>query len=299
VVVAAVTALTTDHGDRLPAGTIERAEAHMVDLAQLYDVAVLRRLGKALFDVVCPQAAEDAEGAKLAKEDAEARRTAYLSLRDNGDGTSSGRFKLPTLHAALLKKALEALTSPRRIGKGRVDPETGKKLAHSTLLGHGLMDLVEHHLDLASLPGSHGSPFTLVVTMTLQSLLEGTATATLEGGERISAGQARRLACHAGIIPLVLGGDSMPLDVGREQRLHTRYQRIAANHRHQGCAARNCDRPPSWVEFHHEIAWADGGHTDLEHALPLCPPHHHMADHPHTWQMTRHPDRSVHFTRRQ
>ena len=45
-----------------------------------------------------------------------------------------------------MKKALEALTTPRRIGEGRLDPETGKKLPHSTLLGHGLMELVENHL---------------------------------------------------------------------------------------------------------------------------------------------------------
>jgi hypothetical protein len=43
----------------------------------------------------------------------------------------------------LLKKVLEVLTSPRRIGESRLDPETGKKLAHSTLLGLGFMDLLE------------------------------------------------------------------------------------------------------------------------------------------------------------
>jgi hypothetical protein len=33
--------------------------------------------------------------------------------------------------------------------------------------------------------------------------------------------EARRLACDACIVPLVLGSDSMPLDVGRQQRLAT------------------------------------------------------------------------------
>ena len=92
---------------------------------------------------------------------------AHLSLHDNGDGTSDGRFRLPTLHAQLLKKALEALTSPRRLGEGRIDPETGTKLPHNTLLGHGLMELLENHL--TALPSQNGSPFTLVVTIGLDA----------------------------------------------------------------------------------------------------------------------------------
>ena len=52
-----------------------------------------------------------------------------------------GRFRLPALHAGLFKKALQALTAPRRIGEGRSDPESGKKLPASTLLGQGFMDL--------------------------------------------------------------------------------------------------------------------------------------------------------------
>ncbi len=62
--------------------------------------------------MVCPEAADAAEGKKLEKEEAKARALAHFSVRDHGDGTATGSFKLPTLHADLLKKALEALTSP-------------------------------------------------------------------------------------------------------------------------------------------------------------------------------------------
>ncbi|MGZ8742560.1 MAG: hypothetical protein ACXWXO_06540 [Nocardioides sp.] len=70
-----------------------------------WPVSVVARL----FEVVCPEAADEAEGKKLEKEEAAARRKAHFSVRDNGDGTSDGKFKLPTLDAHLLKKALEAL----------------------------------------------------------------------------------------------------------------------------------------------------------------------------------------------
>ena len=137
VIVRAVEALTREHDD-LPADIHARAEAHLLDLAGSFDAVELRRLGKRLFEVVCPEAADRVEGEKLAKEEERARRTASLSLRDNGDGTVEGRFRLPTLHAALLKKAVEALTSPRRLGEGRLDPVTGKKLPYEVLLGQGV-----------------------------------------------------------------------------------------------------------------------------------------------------------------
>ena len=297
IVIRAVETLTTEYDD-LPPGTHERAEAHMVDLARQFDAATLKQLGKRLFEVVCPEAADAEEAKLLAKEEAKARALAYFSTRDNGDGTSEGRFKLPTLHAHLLKKALEALTSPRRIGDGRLDPETGKKLPHSTLLGHGLMELLENHL--SDLPSVNGSPFTLVVTVPLHVLTSGLGIGVTDTGHRLSAGELRRLACKAGIIPMVLDGDSMPLDLGREQRLFGRYQKLDINYRYGGqCAATNCDRPAAWLEYHHEEPWSQGGTTDAKKGIPFCPPHHHMADHPESWNMTRLPDGTYRFHRRQ
>ena len=298
VIVKAVDALTREHDD-LPQDTHARAEAHLLELAEQFDAVQLRRLGKRLFEVVCPEAAEQAEGEALAKEEERARRSALLTMRDNGDGAVEGRFKLPVLHAALLKKALEALTSPRRLGEGRLDSMTGKKLPYEVLLGQGFMELLENHLNPAGLPSQSGSPFTLVITMGIGALMTGIGVATLETGERVSAGEARRLACRAGIIPMVLDGDSVVLDMGREQRLFDRYQRIAMAQRFGGCAAESCDRPPSWTEAHHRRPWHQGGRTDLGDGLPLCPPHHHMADHPDRWDMKTMPSGRVRFSRRQ
>jgi hypothetical protein len=298
VIVRAVNALSRER-DELPPGTEQRAEAHLLELARDFDAGVLRRLGKRLFEVVCPEAADKAEGKALAKEEERARRRASLTIRDNGDGTVDGRFRLPVLHAELLKKALEALTSPRRLGGGRSDPETGRKLPYEVLLGQGFMELLECHLDPAKLPSHGGSPFTLVITMGIDALRTGIGAATLETGARISAGEARRLACKAGLIPMVLGGDSVVLDMGRKQRLYDSYQRIALAQQYGGCATENCDRPPSWTEAHHKKPWHQGGRTDLADGIPLCPPHHHMADHPESWDMRTMPSGKIRFARRQ
>jgi len=220
-------------------------------------------------------------------------------MRDNGDGTVEGRFRLPVLHAELLKKALETLTSPRRLGDGRADPETGRMLPYEVLLGQGFLELLECHLNPANLPSQGGSPFTLVITMSIDALRTGVGAATLETGARISAGELRRLACRAGLIPMVLGGGSVVLDMGRKQRLFDSYQRIAMAQQYGGCAAESCDRPPSWTEAHHKKPWHQGGRTDLVDGVPLCPPHHQMADRPDSWDMRTMPSGQIRFARRQ
>jgi hypothetical protein len=298
VVVHAVRALSQQHDD-LPAGTSAAAEAHLLDLATRFDAVAVRRLGKRLFEVVCPEAADEVEGRTLAREEDRARRLAYLTVRDAGDGTSEGRFRLPTLDAHLLRAALQALTSPRRLGEDRLDPATGRAVDQATLFGHGFIELLEDHLDLDSMPTTHGSPFTVVVTMGIDALRTGLGVGTLDTGHRISAGETRRLACQADLIPMVLDGESVVLDLGRRQRLFSPYQKLALHQQYRGCAATNCDRPPSMTEAHHLNPWAAGGTTDLHHGIPLCPPHHHMADHPESWDMRHLPSGGVRFTRRQ
>lgn len=285
-----------DLPDRVPAHDRGRAEAHLVAQAEHFDAKALRILGRRLFEVIDPDAADEQEGKKLEDEEREARRAARFSLRDNGDGSCTGSFKLPALHARMLQKALHALTSPRRIGpEGRVDAE-GQKIPHATLLGHGFMELIEH-LPTETLPRCGGLSATIVVTIDYARLVSGLGAAGLDTGGRISAAEARRLACDAGIIPLVLGGDSMPLDVGRERRFHTRYQRIALAQRDGGCSAEGCDRPPGWTEAHHETPWSGGGATNVEQGRLLCSWHHHVAHDP-GYTAQRRPDGRLRFHRR-
>ncbi len=73
--------------------------------------------------------------------------------------------------------------------------------------------------------------------MDLETLLGGLKTACTHTGISISPGEARRLACEAGLIPMVLGGRSQPLDVGRKNRFHTPAQRIAMGLRDKCCTA--------------------------------------------------------------
>jgi hypothetical protein len=273
-----------------------RAEAHLVAEAVRFDAVVLRRLGRRLFEVIDPDAAEEEEGKKLEKEEREARRQTWLRMRDNGDGTWSGSFKLPDLHAAMLRKALQALISPRRVGaQERVDAD-GLKVGYPQLLGRGFCELLEH-LPVDRLPLAGGLSASIVVTLDSKLLLAGSGAARLDTGQVISAGEARRLACTAGIVPMVLGGASMPLDVGRARRFHTPAQRVALAERDRGCTSEGCDRPPSWCESHHEVPWSHGGATSVAQGRLLCAWHHHRAHDP-SYTIKRLPDNKIRFTRR-
>mgnify|MGYP002652978004 CR=1 FL=1 len=99
--------------------------------------------------------------------------------------------------------------------------------------------------------------------------------------------EARRVACGAGIIPAVLGGDSQPIDLGRQNRFFTTTQRAALALTYDTCAAHGCDIPFAWTETHHLHAWRDGGRTDLTNAVPLCGHHHRALDRGYTHTIRR------------
>jgi len=119
---------------------------------------------------------------------------------------------------------------------------------------------------------------TVVVRMTLDALLTGLGEATIDGAEQpISAATARRLAADGGIIPVVLGGESEVLDLGRTRRLFSRAQRIALAERDDGCAWPGCRRTPRQAEAHHIEWWSRGGTTALKNGVLLCTMHHHRV----------------------
>jgi hypothetical protein len=121
--------------------------------------------------------------------------------------------------------------------------------------------------------------------------------ARLGSGHAISAGEARRLACTAGIMPMVLSGASQPLDVGRARRFHTPAMRTALALRDRECRATGCDIPAAWCEAHHLVPWAKGGTTRLDDGVLLCGFHHHRA-HDHRYQTSRLRNGDIRFHRR-
>jgi Domain of unknown function (DUF222) len=280
----------------------ERAQAEEALVAKAVDgmnPRRLRQVARRMLDVISRRLADEHEADSLKKDEKRAETETWFSLHDNGDGTFSGRFVIPELHGHLLLSALERLSAPRRwsvneAGETVTDQTVqAPGLNYSERLGAAFCELLEH------LPtDGHGAvAATLLIHLDYQRLLDGLAGARLDTGAKTSVGEARRLACNAGILPVVLGGKSDPLDVGRERRLHTKAQRRVLASKHDSCAAEGCERPFSWCEIHHPESWARGGQTNLDNALPLCGWHHRRA-HDDGFSMRRLPSGGVRFRRR-
>ncbi|MDX5399220.1 MAG: HNH endonuclease, partial [Actinomycetes bacterium] len=250
----------------------QQAEADLVEKAVAgLNARRLRQTGRRMMERISRELADQQEADTLEEEEERAERETWLTLHDNDDGTFSGRFVIPELQAHMLRAALERLSAPRRWRRNKSgepvdDPTVATGLNRSESMGLSFLELLEH------LPTEgHGRVGAGVVVHTsLQHLQDGLASAGLDTGLHTSAGQARRLACNAGIIPAVLGSKSEILDLGRESRLHNTAQRRALSLTYDTCAAEGCERPFAWCEIHHPHPWSEGGPTDLENALPLC-----------------------------
>ncbi|MBP2355166.1 hypothetical protein JOF29_006276 [Kribbella aluminosa] len=136
----------------------------------------------------------------------------------------------------------------------------------------------------APVPG-YGAKANITVTIDLQDLKAATAdtighTVYSNG---LSAATIRRLACDANILPIVLGSNSEPLDVGRSERLVTKPIRRALNTRDRGCVV--CAAPPVMCDAHHLASWIDGGPTALNNLVLLCR-RHHTDLHKGRWTIT-------------
>ena len=292
------------------ADVVTQAEAHLVAQAAVFGPKELARLGRRILDVVAPEIAEEAEARRLAELEAHAAQLTRFTMRRQGDGTTRISGRLPDAAATRLATYLEAYANPRKEpADGADDAATGDpftRLPYPRRMGEALCQFLES-IDITRLPIHGGDATTLVITMSLDSLRAELATADLLGGglvpgdvstgDLITAAQARRLACTAKILPAVLGGDTIPLDLGRARRLFSPGQRKALLVRDQTCRAEGCDVPGTWAEAHHLAPWSTGGRTDLANGLLLCNHHHHRA-HDTGYRTDRLPNGDIRFHRR-
>ncbi|MDO5744937.1 MAG: DUF222 domain-containing protein [Micrococcaceae bacterium] len=113
--------------------------------------------------------------------------------------------------------------------------------------------------------------FTLAVTidfLTLSGQLN--KSGITDHGLEVTAQDCRRIACNAGILPVVLAGDGVPLELGRTRRYFNLAQRRAIAVRDKGCCNPGCSMPVNRTEAHHLDPWSAGGRTDVSRGCLLC-----------------------------
>ena len=289
-----------DLPDDLDPDTRAQAEQLMVAEAPHWPPATQRLIGRKLLHTIAPDIADEEEARRLADQERDARRRTTLNLRRQNDGTTRLSGLIPDADADRLRTQLEAFTAPRnqRHPDGSpLAPGEVSGIPAPRRRGQALCALLEH-LDPHRLPDHGGDATTVIVTMTLDQLRADLATASILGTDtEITATQARRLACTAGIIPAVLDGTGQVLDLGRTQRIFNAPQRKALRLKHPHCQTEGCDIPATWCEAHHRQPWSRGGRTDHRDGMLLCNWHHHRAHDP-TYEMVNLPTGQVRFRKR-
>jgi len=257
----------------LPTDTVNEAVTFLTDLAPNLDPARLRKAGRALRHTMDP------DGAFAESERQFDRR--YLHMSPLLDGMTALDGLLDAESAAVLGTAL----APFLVPAGDDDVRTT-----SQRRADGLVEVASAAMSGDQLPHLGGTPTHLQVLVPLGSLLneKGAPAATLPDVDQ-TAGlltpiAAERIGCDARISRIILGPDSVPLDLGRTQRLFTSGQRRALAVRDAGCRFPGCTRLPRYADAHHITPWQSGGATDLVNGCLLCRFHHRMV-HEGPWRI--------------
>jgi hypothetical protein len=245
---------------------LAKAEAVLIDQAAWLTPAELRQAGARILHHLDADHEDKRHREALERQARRARQARTLHLTPVEDGKVRVTGWLDGEAAATVRAALDPLCRPL-VGDDRTP---GQRRADA------LTEVCALALRTADLPTSGGDRPQLVVTVPFDVLRGRAGTATLDTGERLTAAQARRLACDAHVLPAVLGGDGELLDLGRTRRLFTGATRRALILRDGGCAFPGCDRPHRWCEGHHIRPWAAGGGTDVDNGVLLCGHHHRL-----------------------
>ncbi|MGW7682716.1 DUF222 domain-containing protein [Kribbella sp. NPDC054772] len=298
---------------RVPVADLDVAEEQLVNLAGHLCPGELAKAAKEICDLLDSDGPEPDENAAYERES--------LTLIEAENGVKF-RGYLANEHAELLRSRVHAVARPHKTVDGELDPRSREKRQADALTstltiaaaatdtdfkaraGMGLQpptadtrptgaevlpfDGVADDRAASDLerwvPG-FGAKANITVTIDFEDLKSAAAGATgdLVYGDGLSAAAIRRMACDAKIIPLVLGSNSEPLDVGRAERLVTRAMRRALNVRDKGCVV--CGAPPIHCDAHHLRSWIDGGETAIHNLVLLCRGHHRSLHDGH-WIIT-------------
>jgi hypothetical protein len=125
---------------------------------------------------------------------------------------------------------------------------------------------------------------------TLLGLL-GAPGAESEFSLPISSKTVERWACDCNLTRVLLN-DSVPIDVGRAERVIKGPKRRALIARDKHCRWPGCERPAPWCDGHHIVHWINGGGSQLENMVLLCHRHHTMV-HEGGWQIVKTDDQGL------
>ncbi|MDX1876266.1 DUF222 domain-containing protein [Mycolicibacterium sp. 141076] len=204
-----------------------------------------------------------AEGGLPAAED---RSINTVEHRVTSDGRVQVRADLDVEVGAKLVAAIEEHSAPRPEPDGSPDTRTA---------GRRRADALEAVLDIAARGGDTASAPRTQLLVTVPA--DAPDLAALEFIGSISTMTLERICCDTTVTTIIVDGEQVPLDMGREKRLFPAHLRKALYLRDQCCI--KCGAPPGRTHAHHIIHWTHHGETSLANGCLLCPACHANVHH--------------------
>ncbi|MEN4449004.1 DUF222 domain-containing protein [Mycobacterium sp. SM3041] len=204
-----------------------------------------------------------AEGGLPAAED---RSVNTVEHRVTSDGRVQVRADLDVEVGAKLVAAIEEHSAPRPEPDGSPDIRTA---------GRRRADALEAVLDIAARGGDTASAPRTQLLVTVPA--DTPDLATLEFIGSISTMTLERICCDTTVTTIIVDGEHVPLDMGREKRLFPPHLRKALYLRDECCI--KCGAPPGRTHAHHIIHWTHHGETSLSNGCLLCPACHANVHH--------------------
>ena len=198
-------------------------------------------------------------------------RSLYLAEMMEGMGDIRGTLTPELFHT--LKTAIDAKANPTFLDADNWRTPAQRR---ADALGDICSFYLTHNTDTVT---SGGERPHVTITLDYETLKGHVERLPEINGAPVTPATMRRITCDAGIIPMVLGTDSEPLDVGRKTRTIPSALRRALEQRDGGCVWQGCGAPVSWCDAHHIIHWANGGETSLNNTQLLCRTHHTATHH--------------------
>jgi hypothetical protein len=184
------------------------------------------------------------------------------------------RITLPQLEAAKFDAAL-ACHRDGLINDWKRDHEDGDQESDQRPplpnTADAFMSLVEAGWDTEVARRPHGQHTTVVVHVDAND-----KAAALHLGPLLSDADRQYLTCDA-TWEAWFERNGQPIGAGRATRTISRRLRRALEHRHPTCAVPGCGATRG-LHAHHIRHWEDGGETELDNLVLLCP-HHHRLHH--------------------
>jgi hypothetical protein len=185
---------------------------------------------------------------------------------------TSWRIRLPHIEAAKFDAALQshqdALVAEWKREHDNPGPASDQQPPFPDTKD-AFMRLVEAGWDAEAAARPHGHRTTVVVHVDVKDKV-----AQLHLGPLLTDSERQYLTCDA-TCEVWFERDGQPIGSGRTTRLINRRLRRALEYRHPTCAVPGCGATRG-LHAHHIRHWEDGGETELDNLVLLCPYHHRL-----------------------